>query len=45
MSGFHNGKPVTILGAKKLNFCVRYGNRWVLLALITTPSYCSLKTK
>ena len=35
-SGFHIGKTYTILGAKKLNYCVRHGNRWVLLAIITT---------
>ena len=34
-SGFHKGKPLTILGAKKLNVCVRHGNRWILLANIT----------
>ena len=34
-TGFHKGKPFTILGAEKLNGCVRYGNRWILLAIIT----------
>ena len=37
-SGFHTGKPCIILGAQKLNDCVRHGNRWVLLAIITTHS-------
>ena len=23
-------------GVRKLNFCVRYGNRWILSAIITT---------
>ena len=23
-------------GVRKLNFCVRYGNRWILFAIITT---------
>ena len=27
----------TTLGAKELNFCVRYGNRCALLAIITRP--------
>ena len=38
----------TTLGAKELNFCVRYGNRCALLALITRPSvrsYQSHKTR
>ena len=50
-TGFHKGKPFTILGAKKLNDCVRYGNRWILLAIITVlillfiEILYSLKTK
>ena len=32
----HKGKPLTTIGAKKLNFCVRHGNRCVLLAIATT---------
>ena len=27
----------TTLGAKELNFCVRYGNRCALLAIVTRP--------
>ena len=30
------GRPPTTLGAKKLNFCVRHGNRCILLAIATT---------
>ena len=44
----HKGKPFTTIGAKKLNFCVRHGNRCDLLAIITTQfqsrERCSLKT-
>ncbi len=32
----HKGKPFTTIGAKKLNFCVRHGNRCILLAIATT---------
>ena len=32
----HKGKPFTTIGAKKLNFCVRHGNRCILLAIIAT---------
>ena len=32
----HKGKPFTTIGAKKLNFCVRHGNRCILLAIVTT---------
>ena len=32
----HRGKPPTTIGAKKLNFCVRHGNRCILLAIDTT---------
>ena len=31
----HKGKPFTTIGAKKLNFCVRDGNRCDLLAIVT----------
>ena len=34
-TGFHKDEALTILGAKKLNGCVRDGNRWVLLAIVT----------
>ena len=32
----HKGQPFTTIGAKKLNFCVRHGNRCILLAIATT---------
>lgn len=34
-------RPVkaTTFGAEKLNFCVRYENRWILFAMITTMVY------
>ena len=32
----HRGQPPTTIGAKKLNFCVRHGNRCILLAIATT---------
>ena len=28
--------PTSTFGVRKLNFCVRYGNRWNLSAIITT---------
>ena len=28
--------PPTTIGAKKLDFCVRNGNRYILLAIVTT---------
>ena len=31
-------KPST-LGVRELNFCVRYGNRWILSAIVTTMVY------
>ena len=31
----HKGNPFTTIGAKKLNFCVRHGNRCDLLAIVT----------
>ena len=30
------GCPPSTIAAKELNFCVRYGNRWILFAIITT---------
>ena len=30
------GVPTSTFGVRKLNFCVRYGNRWNLSAIITT---------
>ena len=47
----HKGQPLTTIGAKKLNFCVRHGYRCILLAIATTlwcylllSKFCSLKT-
>ena len=31
------GRPPSTISAKELNFCVRYGNRCALLAIITRP--------
>ena len=42
----HRGKPPTTIGAKKLNFCVRHGNRCILLAFATVLFWAfTLKTK
>ena len=35
---FTASHPATIVGANELNFCVRDGNRWTLIA-INTNSY------
>ena len=32
---FTTSRPVTIVGANELNFCVRDGNRWTLIAINT----------
>ena len=32
---FPGGHPPSIIGAKELNYCVRDGNRWSLLAIVT----------
>ena len=32
---FPGGHPPSIIGAKELNYCVRDGNRWNLLAIVT----------
>ena len=32
---FPGGLPPSIISAKELNFCVRYGNRCILLAIVT----------
>src|SRR5690606_14273764 len=37
----HKGKPFTTIGAKKLNCCVRHGNRCDLLAV--TTAHCFIK--
>ena len=40
------GCPPSTIAAKELNFCVRYGNRCILFAIITTLYVCpSLKYK
>ena len=39
----HRGKTPTTIGAKKLNFCVRHGNRCILLAIATTLFYIHSK--
>ena len=40
---FTASRPATIVGANELNFCVRDGNRWTLIA-INTNSYGWLLT-
>ena len=46
---FPGGLPPSIISAKELNFCVRYGNRCDLLAIATayllSLLYCTLKTE
>ena len=32
---FTSSRPLTIVGADELNFCVRDGNRWTLIAINT----------
>ena len=32
---FPGSFPPSIIGAKELNYCVRDGNRWILLAIVT----------
>ena len=32
---FPGSRPPSIVGANELNFCVRYGNRWTLIAINT----------
>ena len=41
MSYSHRGKPPITIGAKELNYCVRYGNRCDLFAIITRLYYFS----
>ena len=40
LSTFPGSHPPSIIDVKELNFCVRYGNRWILLAIVT-ESICS----
>ena len=46
---FPGSLPPSIISAKELNFCVRYGNRCDLLAIATayllSLLYCTLKTE
>ena len=35
LSTFPGGRPPSIIDVKELNFRVRYGNGWILLAIIT----------
>ena len=32
---FPGSPPPSIVGADELNYCVRYGNRWILIAINT----------
>ena len=43
---FTASRPATIVGADELNFCVRDGNRWTLIAINTNYLIgCTLKTE
>ena len=42
---FTASHPATIVGANELNFCVRDGNRWTLIAINTNYSGYTLKTE
>ena len=42
---FTASRPATIVGADELNFCVRDGNRWTLIAINTNYSGYTLKTE
>ena len=35
---FTASRPATIVGADELNFCVRDGNRWTLIAINTNSN-------
>ena len=35
LSTFPGSRPPSIIDVKELNFCVRHGNRWILLAIAT----------
>ena len=37
--------PPSIVGANELNFCVRDGNRWTLIAINTNYTGYTLKTE
>ena len=41
---FTASHPATIVGANELNFCVRDGNRWTLIAINTNYFiWCTLR--
>ena len=40
LSTFPGSRPPSIIDVKELNFCVRHGNRWILLAIVTGWSIC-----
>ena len=42
---FTCSRPHTIVGTHELNFCVRNGNRWTLMAINTNYQGCTLKTE
>ena len=39
LSAFPGSHPPSIIDVKELNFCVRHGNRWILLAIATGYVY------
>ena len=41
---FPGSRPPSIVGANELNFCVRDGNRWTLIAINTNYLYLRLLT-
>ena len=47
LSTFPGSHPPSIIDVKGLNFCVRHGNRWIPLAIVTgfLSIYHTLKTK
>ena len=42
---FPASHPASIVGANELNYCVRNGNRWTLIAINTNYSGYTLKTE
>ena len=42
---FPGSHPPSIIDVKELNFRVRNGNGWILLAIVTGSRGCTLKTK
>ena len=49
LSTLPGSHPPSTIDVKELNFCVRHGNRWFLLAIVTgfflLLKACTLKTK